>query len=86
MHWIGKSLIILSFCFAQLRRCKEGANLSSNSNLVGSFKKIFETVTRIWNSVNYGSIPMKRWQNKIRLRQFLRGSARNVNGNCRKEK
>ena len=30
---------------------------------------------------------MKKWQNKIRrLRQFLRGWARNVNGNFRKEK
>jgi hypothetical protein len=30
---------------------------------------------------------MKRWQNKIRrLRQFLRGWARNGNGNQRKEK
>ena len=30
---------------------------------------------------------MKKWQNKIRrLRQFLRGWAKNVNGNFKREK
>jgi hypothetical protein len=50
-------------------------------------KDFFETVARIWNSVDYGSTPMKKWQNKIRrLRQYLRGWAKNVNGNFRREK
>ena len=36
-------------------------------------KDFFETVTRIWRSVDYGSTPMKKWQNQIRrLRQILR--------------
>jgi hypothetical protein len=50
-------------------------------------KDFFGIVERIWKSVNYGSTPMKKWQNKIiRLRQFLIGWAENVIGNFRREK
>jgi len=50
-------------------------------------KDFFETVAKIWGSVDNGSSPMRRWQNKIkRLRQFLRGWAKNENGNYKKEK
>jgi len=47
----------------------------------------FETVAKTWKSVICGYSPMKNWQNKIRrLRQFLRGWAKNVEGNARREK
>ena len=50
-------------------------------------KDFFETVARVWKSVDYGDTPMKKCQNKIRrLRQFLRGWAKNENGNFNKEK
>ena len=50
-------------------------------------KDFFETITRIWKSVDYGSTPIKKSHNKIRrLRQFLRGCAKNVNGNFKGEK
>ena len=39
----------------------------------------YDMVCREWLSINSGSSPMERWQNKIRhLRQFLRGWARNL--------
>ena len=48
-------------------------------------KNFFESVARIWQSVDFGATPMKKWQNKIRrLRQFLRGWAKNVNGNFKR--
>jgi len=50
-------------------------------------KDFFEMVARVWKSVDYRDTPMKKWQNKIRrLRQFLRGWAKNENGNLNKEK
>jgi hypothetical protein len=50
-------------------------------------KDFYKTVARVWKSVDHGDIPMKRWQNKIRrLRQFLRGWAKNENRNFNKEK
>jgi hypothetical protein len=50
-------------------------------------EQFIETVTRVWESVNYGATPMKKWQNKIRrLRKFLRGWAKNVNGSFKREK
>jgi len=50
-------------------------------------KDFVQAVARVWKSVDYGDTPMKKWQNKIRrLRQFLRGWAKNENGNLNKEK
>ena len=47
----------------------------------------FEMVTTEWCSVQSGSSPIERWQNKIRhLRQFLRGWAKNVSGEYKKKK
>jgi hypothetical protein len=47
----------------------------------------FEVVSEVWNNETRGSTPMQRWQNKIRrLRQFLRGWAKNMNGAYKKEK
>jgi hypothetical protein len=48
---------------------------------------IFEVVSEVWNKETRGSTLMQRWQNKIRrLRQFLRGWAKNMNGAYKKEK
>jgi len=50
-------------------------------------KNFSETVTRVWKNVEYGYTSMKKWSNKVRrLSQFLRGWAKNVNGNFRREK
>jgi hypothetical protein len=39
------------------------------------------------NSINSGRNPIERWQNKIRhLRRFLKGWAKSMSGNYRKEK
>jgi hypothetical protein len=47
----------------------------------------FEVVSEVWRKENRGATPMQKWQNKIRrLRQFLRGCAKNSNGAYRKEK
>jgi hypothetical protein len=47
----------------------------------------FETVSEVWTKERKGNTPMQCWQNEIRrLRQFLRGWARNVNGAYKKEK
>jgi hypothetical protein len=47
----------------------------------------FEMVAEVWNKENKGVTPMQRWQNKIiRLRQFLRGWAKNMSGAYKKEK
>jgi hypothetical protein len=47
----------------------------------------FELVSRVWNEENRGGTPMQRWKNKIRrLRQFLRGWAKNMSGAYKKEK
>jgi hypothetical protein len=47
----------------------------------------FEVVSEVWNKETRGSTPMQRWQNKTRrLRQFLRGWAKNMNGAYKKEK
>jgi hypothetical protein len=47
----------------------------------------FETVSEVWTKERRGSTPMRHWQNKIRrLRQFLRGWAKNINGSYKKEK
>jgi len=46
-----------------------------------------DLVRDIWAKENKGSFPMKRWQHKIRkLRQYLRGWAKNVTGSNKKEK
>jgi hypothetical protein len=48
---------------------------------------IFEMVSDVWNKETRGNTAMQRWQNKIRrLRQFLRGWAKNMNGAYKKEK
>ena len=47
----------------------------------------FELVSDVWNKENKGSTSLQVWQNKIRkLRQFLRGWAKNMNGSYKKEK
>jgi hypothetical protein len=47
----------------------------------------FEVVSEVWNKETRGNTPMQRWQNKIRrLRQFLRGWSKNMNGAYKKEK
>jgi hypothetical protein len=47
----------------------------------------FELVSEIWNKENRGSTPLQKWQNNIRrLRQFLMGWAKNMNGAYKKEK
>jgi mannosylglycoprotein endo-beta-mannosidase len=44
-------------------------------------------VANIWQSESFGSTPLERWQFKIRrLRQYLRGWARQTAGSYRKEK
>lgn len=44
-------------------------------------------VKDIWSGVNDGDTPMERWQAKIRkLRQHLRGWAKNTSGHYKKEK
>jgi hypothetical protein len=44
-------------------------------------------VAKIWQEENKGRTPLERWQNKIRrLRQYLRGWAKNQNGAYKKEK
>ena len=46
-----------------------------------------DMVKDVWESVDDGGIAMERWQNKVRrLRQFLRGWAKNVSGHNKKEK
>jgi hypothetical protein len=47
----------------------------------------FDVVAEVWKKENKGITSMQRWQNKIRrLRQFLRGRAKNMNGAYKKEK
>ena len=47
----------------------------------------FEMVTSEWCTVQSGNTPIGRWQNKIgHLRQFLRGWAKNVSGEYKKQK
>jgi hypothetical protein len=47
----------------------------------------FELVSEVWHKDSRGATPMQRWQNKIRrLRQFLRGWAKNMSGAYKKEK
>jgi hypothetical protein len=46
-----------------------------------------EMVRGIWTNTRVGRTPMERWQGKIRrLRQHLRGWAKNVSGQYKKEK
>lgn len=47
----------------------------------------YEVVAKTWKEENKGKTSIERWQNKIRrLRQFLRGWAKNKNGHYKKEK
>jgi hypothetical protein len=47
----------------------------------------FDVVSEVWRNENRGVTSMQRWQNKMRrLRQFLRGWAKNLNGAYKKEK
>jgi hypothetical protein len=47
----------------------------------------FDVVSEVWRKESRGTTSMQRWQNKIRrLRQFLRGWAKNMNGAYKKEK
>jgi hypothetical protein len=47
----------------------------------------FEVIFEVWKKENREGTLMQRWQNKIRrLRQFLRGWAKNMNGAYKKEK
>jgi hypothetical protein len=44
-------------------------------------------VADVWNKETKGGTPLQQWQHKIqRIKQFLRGCARNTSGNYRKEK
>jgi hypothetical protein len=44
-------------------------------------------VAEVWNKEKKGVSPIQKWQNKIRrLRQFLRGWAKNMSGAYKKEK
>jgi len=46
-----------------------------------------DMVRDVWNSVVDTGTPIERWQNKIRrLRQYLRGWAKNISGHYKKEK
>jgi hypothetical protein len=46
-----------------------------------------ELVKEVWSKEKRGSTPLQRWQFKIqRLRQFLRGWAKNTSGSNKKEK
>lgn len=46
-----------------------------------------EMVAQVWNEETRGQTPLQKWQFKIqRLRQFLRGWAKNTSGTYRKEK
>jgi hypothetical protein len=48
---------------------------------------LFEEVSEVWKNEKRGVSTMQKWQNKIRrLRQFLRGWAKNMNGAYKKEK
>ena len=50
-------------------------------------KGLFCSSGDIWLSVNDGHTPLEKWQAKIRrLRQYLRGWAKNVSGAYKKEK
>jgi hypothetical protein len=41
----------------------------------------------VWNKEKRGETPIQKWQNKIRrLRQFLRGWAKNMSGAYKKQK
>lgn len=47
----------------------------------------FELVSEVWSNEKRGVTPLQKWQNKIRrLRQFLRGWAKNMKGAEKKEK
>jgi hypothetical protein len=47
----------------------------------------FDVVSEVWKKENKGTTSMQRWQNKIRrLRQFLRGWAKNMKGAYKREK
>jgi len=41
----------IPFCLAQARGCIEVTNLSSNLNIVGSFKRIFSKRSRVFGEV-----------------------------------
>jgi hypothetical protein len=44
-------------------------------------------VKEIWQSVQQGNTPLEKWQANIRrLRQYLRGWAKNISGAYKKEK
>jgi hypothetical protein len=44
-------------------------------------------VRDIWQSVDTDGTPLERWQEKIRkMRQYLRGWAKNISGAYKKEK
>ena len=46
-----------------------------------------DLVHEVWDSIVANGSPLKRWQAKIRrLRQYLRGWAKNISGNYKKEK
>jgi hypothetical protein len=43
-------------------------------------------IRAIWTCTTFGQTPMERWQGKIhRVRQYLRGWAKNVSGQYKKE-
>jgi hypothetical protein len=46
-----------------------------------------DMIRELWSSTTSGHTPMERWQGKIRrVRQYLRGWAKNISGQYKKEK
>jgi hypothetical protein len=46
-----------------------------------------DMVSKEWSSISFGANPMEKWQNKIRhVRSFLRGWAKNLSSEYKKEK
>jgi mannosylglycoprotein endo-beta-mannosidase len=47
----------------------------------------YDMISKEWKSINTGRNPIERWKNKIRhLRRFLKGWAKSMSGNYKKEK
>jgi hypothetical protein len=49
--------------------------------------EFYELVAYVWNKETKGGTPLQWWEHKIqRVRQFLRGWAKNTSGEYKKEK
>jgi redox-regulated HSP33 family molecular chaperone len=66
---------------------KPAKNVAASMRTCSTLMTTKLMVSEIWTKERKGNSPMQRWQNKIRrLRQFLRGWAKNMNGAYKKEK